>query len=477
MLSRRSFLSLTSLILALAPSSGHALLCRDVHRSEQLLWERIEREIRPPDEKVEYENDLSYLREHKRSSSLGLMQSRFDARFQTRFYFAATASPRRNGEMPLVDPLAKGVYIFLHGSGTMKSSGRNFSGLMNTLGQMGYSAIGFDLPFHMEGPRMHSMNDAKVFMRWMDGIMTEIRTQAGDKPIYLVGHSFGPDVMAEYAMRHPRAVQGMALLSPAGFDRVLSEWYDRHTSKMKFGGDVPENSMAGQWAATVSNQFQWNKTEGRMDPTRANPDLRVRVLSGDREEYVPAPLGPNGLPSGPNTYDIGRAIRKHLSGAEVTIHPGTGHYLFDVKDSQGRNVVLREALALDGVDAKNLNDIVKATNQARQKSFLDQIAFNHATDRIFQTWVNQVYTESAFRKAVDRGDERFLRMVETRYAEAKFERESRIRQRILATADQDPAFYQKYKKIIDEMRSGKKKDDTSLFSVFAEYLEAKGMTE
>lgn len=461
-----------SLLLGSLVSAAPGPQCRDLFISENVVWNRISREIRPQDERVHYNDDLSYLREYKRANATGSMQSKYDRRYQTRFYFSGTAVPDRNGSIQMVDPQAKAVYVFFHGSGTMKSSGRNFAGMMNTLGQMGYSAISFDHPFHMEGPRAEAFYNSDYYMKWLNQIVSEIRAQAGDKPIYMVGHSFGPDVIAEYLTRHPQAVQGAVLISPAGFDSVLSRWYDRHTSKMKFGGDVAENTLAGQWAGVVSQQFRWNKTNGAQDPTIANPSLRLRVLSGDREEYVPSPLGGNGLPSGPNTYDLGKAIRKHLRNAQVTIEPGIGHYIFDHRDAQGRNAVMREVLALDGADAGRISETVKEIANARQKPPVEQIAFNYATDRIFQAWVNTTVSRGEFLKSVERRDERFLKMVELNYTEARAAREAQIVNRILETADRDPEFYARYKKVIDGMRTPAKRGDTSLFNAFADYLES-----
>jgi pimeloyl-ACP methyl ester carboxylesterase len=474
----RYFMILAVTGLVALPS--HAEPCREAFETEttqsefereRALWTLIRQERVPPEPKIDYKNDLSYLREFKRMSSDGFVQSRFIEKFDTRFYYAATGNPNSNGLIPMVDPSAKAVYVFIHGSGTMKSSGRNFKGLMNTLAQLGYGAVSFDLPFHMEGTYRPDMADPQVFIKYLDSIIGEVKSLAPGKAIYLAGHSFGPDAIAEYIYHHPRSVQGAALLSPAGFDPILSDWYDRYTSKMSFGGDVAENVLAGTWAGEVTSRFQWARTNGANDPTVKNPSLQVRVLSGDREEYVPAPLGRNGLPSGPNTYDISAAIKKHLSNAVVTVEKGVGHYLFDFKDDKGRNAVMRELLALDGVDAINVSQIMKDRSKIT-RHWVDQMAYNYSMDGLFRTWVNDTFTSRKFLKAIEQRDERFLKRLEGQYGDAKAAREQLIIERTLKIADQDPAFYDRYKKVIDGIRSGEKKGDTSLFNALVDYLEA-----
>lgn len=472
-------IKISPIALALIPTLWTSLdaqaagRCADVfaNRGEQ-VWKAIQKEIRPEEPTLDYKSNLSYLRELKRNESNGLMRSEYSERFETRFYYAATATPGRDGKVQWVDPKSKAVYVFVHGSGTMKSSGRNFFGLMNTLGQSGYSSMSFDLPFHMEGPRRPSFENSKEFMKWFDGIMAEVRKQAGDKPIYLAGHSFGPDVIAEYLYQNPNAVQGALLASPAGFNPVLSKWYEQYTSKMKFGGDTAENTAAGLWAGAVTKGFLWNKTNGQNDPTIANPDLKVRVLSGNREEYVPAPLGPKGLPAGKNTYDLGEAIREHLRDVTVTIEDGVGHYLFEHKDSKGRNAFLRELLALDGVDSLRLNELIRDYADKTQKSTLEQVQHSFATDRIFATWVRSTYGERAFRTAAERGDENFFTALSKSYALEKETRYQQILEEVLKFADTNPEFAEKYTKTLTQIRNSKSKGiNSTLFLSYLDYLE------
>ncbi len=314
---------------------------------------------------VNWANDRSYIEGMQRAEQFGQVATYFSEQWDTQVYFTRTAIPNSAGEVSLIDPDSKAVFIFVHGSGTKKSSGRNYIHNMNTLANLGFSALAFDMPFHADGPVDPKLNYSNHFMEWVRQIVLEAK-KAG-KPVYLAGHSFGPEVALEFVAQFPKLVDGVVALSPAGFTKELDDWYENYTTKMNFGGEVPENEKGGEWAAKMSEQFIWNKSK-TADPTLVNPRLRIRILSGDREEYVPAPVGgPNNTPIGPNTYDIRPPLKQMLRNAVVTIEPGIGHYLFDFVDSEGNNVVTRELLLVAGEDpaqAKNLIDKRRKENMS-----------------------------------------------------------------------------------------------------------------
>jgi pimeloyl-ACP methyl ester carboxylesterase len=316
------------------------------------------------EQKVEFKDDLSFLSTMQRQEQLGVVGTFFSKEWDTQVFYTQTAIPK-NGKTPLVDPDSRAVYVFFHGSGTQKSSGRNFIANMNTLSRLGYSAIAIDMPFHAEGPRGEKYKQSSEFMEWVKKIVTEAKKSG--KPVYLAGHSFGPDVILEFISRYPKLADGVVGLSPASFTKELDRWYENFTTKMKFGGDVPENAPGGEWAYLMSKQFAWSKHK-LADPTKVNPDMRVRILSGDREEYVPAPLDKETYAVvGRNTYDVSVPLKKLFSNATITIEPGIGHYLFDHVDASGMNVVLRELLAVDG--------------QVATKDFLKNRAYEVANER------------------------------------------------------------------------------------------------
>lgn len=441
-----------NVLIALMPflSWGQGLVCAD-------LFEDI-RGVATP--KIEWNSDKSYIEALQRQEVYGQVETYFSKKWDTQVYYTKTALPNHKGEVPLVDPNSKAVFIFFHGSGTMKSSGRNYIGNMNNLANMGFSAISVDMPFHGEGPRDHKYDNAFEFMEWSRAIVLEAKKSG--KPVYLVGHSFGPDVILEFAARYPKTIDGVVALSPAAFTKELSKWYDNYTTKMKFGGDVPENEAGGLWAAKISKQFHWSRNK-LADPTVVNPNLNIRILSGNREEYVPAPLSPEtGLPIGENTYDVSVPLRAALRNATITIEPGIGHYLFEHNDSNGHNVVMRELLAVAGENIANqkaITDALKKENQIASVSI--HMAKKYSQDLLFRSWADMTYGPGKVLQIALQGQDSFVAKVMNEYSNSQKEREAEIYAKILNSRETHPEFYEKYKALIEKMNP--KKVDLTLF--------------
>lgn len=433
-------------------SPGEILSC------SKILSPTVQRGYSIP--KTDWNSDRSYIESTQIAESMGVVQTYFDKKFDTQIYFTGTGIPDIRGKAPLIDPEAKAVYIFFHGSGTSKSSGKNFIGNMNTLARMGYSAISFDMPFHAEGPRALEMANSNHFMEWIRSIVLEAKKSG--KPVYLAGHSYGPDVIFEFITRYPKTADGAAALSPAAFNDVLKKWYDDHTSKMNFGGEVAENEEGGRFADISSSQFLWAQKK-LADPTIVNPNLRVRILSGDREEYVPAPVGgPNGTPIGKNTYDISIPLRSIMKNAAITIEPGIGHYLFDHTDANGFNVVTRELLQVDNETPENIKkieDIVRESKKADTPNV--QLALKYAQDSIFRSWADLAFGEGNIPRMAKNQSDANSRKILADFINAQKDREKIIYLKILDTKNTHPDFYQKYKHIFDKVDP--KKTDTSLF--------------
>jgi pimeloyl-ACP methyl ester carboxylesterase len=419
--------------------------------------------------KLDWHNDKDYLTSFQTSEALGQVKSFFSNRWQTQIYHTATGVPNHLGEAPLVDPEAKAVYIFLHGSGTMKSSGRNFVTNMNSLANLGYAAISLDMPFHAEGPRAKEFNQSNYFMEWLKSIVEEARKSG--KPVYLAGHSFGPDVILEFATRYPKLIDGAVALSPAGFNKTLDKWYDNFTSKMKFGGDVPENDAGGIWAALMSKQFLWAKRK-LADPTQVNPKLRIRILSGKLEEYVPAPISDSDfLPIGENTYDISVPLSEIFKYATITIESGVGHYLFDHRDEKGNNVVLRELLAVDGKTPEDQKSLFLQTREVfNNHAHAEKIAIKYAQEPLFRAWTDLRFGTGKIVAYNFRKKEAYAKSILDDYIIAEKIREEEIYRHALALKETNPIFYEKNKDYLD--KANPKKVDNTIFYPYLYFLQA-----
>jgi pimeloyl-ACP methyl ester carboxylesterase len=445
-----------SLSLATQPVCHQVLL--DKPHSSLVLNE-------PEETKPDWNSDKFFLEALRKRESLGVVQSFYSEKFQTQFYHTATGIPDAKGKSPLVDPESQGVVLFIHGSGTMKSSGRNFVVNMNTVAKLGYSAVSIDLPFHMKGPRSEEFHQSRYFMEWMRNIVREL--EKSGKPIIMVGHSFGPDVILEFDARFPNVLAGYSALGIAGFNKITDKWYDEFTSKMKFGGDVPENDAGGIWAGQMSKQFLW-KTGKLADPTVSHPK-RARILSGNREEYVPAPVGgPNNTPIGENTYDVSIPLRAMLKGAVITIEPGVGHYLFEHVDANGHHVITREIMLALGENPADYKKLVDETKQREANHVAsEKLQLKYAQDAQFRAWGTSRFGEGQLLRLARRHNEVLSKRITDEYILALKAREENIYQKILKTKETAPEFYNRYQQQIDA--SNPKKVDTLLFMP---YLQA-----
>jgi acetyl esterase/lipase len=452
-----------NILVAGAPLMAHAQVkCADILEQKRGFAEPV----------VDWRDDKSYLEASQHSEAFGQVATFFSNKWDTQVFYTNTGTPDAKGTVPLVDPEAKAVVIFFHGSGTKKSSGKNFVHNMNTLANLGYASVSVDMPHHANGPTDPKFDNAFYFMEWVRQIVLEVKKSG--KPVYIAGHSFGPDVILEFATRYPKTIDGVLALSPAGFTKVLSKWYDKYTSKMVFGGDVAENEAGGTWAANVSSQFLWTKSKLK-DPTIVNPNLKIRILSGNREEYVPAPLGgPGNTPTGENYYNVKPVLQRLFKNATVTIEPGIGHYLFDFVDVNGQNTVLRELMTLLGEDPSKLKGLYESVVKQRQTIHTSgQLARRYSQDSIFKAWADLNYGKGTALKAAAQNQDGLAQKMMGEYFLAIKKRDAEIQQKIVATKETNPEFYSKYKTQIDKLSLGK--GDNSLFLPYAAEVLSKNV--
>ncbi|NDG28288.1 MAG: alpha/beta fold hydrolase, partial [Proteobacteria bacterium] len=227
--------------------------------------------------------------------SEGLLVKRWDPDLKTTFYHSAS-EPGPDGTIPLVDPNAKAVALFFHGSGTAKSSGRNFIHNMNYLAQQGISGVAIDLPFHASNRGEERLKNKDEFMKWLKQVVGAVKKSG--KPIYLVGHSFGPEVALQYASQFPKDLKGggLFLISGAWGKSPSHEWmYEKVTTPgMEFlGGNekVEDNPAGGDWAGKMAEQSDWHMRG-------ISPDVRVKLVVGAKDEWWPPPVEGQPLPRG-----------------------------------------------------------------------------------------------------------------------------------------------------------------------------------
>lgn len=338
---------------------------------------------------------FEFLSEKRAQNNSGKMTSYFDRELQTRIYYSVTGKPDHNGITPIVDPNSKGLVIYFHGSGTENGSGANFNYKGNKLSTLGYSSVSMDYPFHRDGPINSKYGSAKFYSGYLLSLINKFRL--ANKPVILVGHSFGVNVIAEFITRYPFAADSVVLLSPAGFNDELAKWSKEKTSLMlKTFPHFTYNELGARWAGFINRQFTWNKLKKRefKDPTLVNPNLKVRIVSGEWEEFIPGPLDENGLPKKvPRTYDVLAAMKAFFSRATTIMEPNVGHLVHSHNDVNGHDLVLREILAANGESIANYKDIVDSVSKERKKILteIDQGIHKQQLEPFFREWLAGTY--------------------------------------------------------------------------------------
>ena len=432
-----------------------------------------------PERNPDYLNDFDYLDDTRyASSTLGIVDTKFVKELDTQIYYTATGKPRPDGTIPVVDPEAKALVVYLHGSGTKKASGVGFAGKMNSLAKMGYSSLSFDMPFHALGSRNPLLGGTEAYAEYMDKIIQMYKVP-GQKVI-LVGHSFGPDVIAEYVTRYPHGVDSAVLISPGSFDKVTKKWYEDKTSLMDFG-DTEMNEAGGRWAGMVTNQKIWDKpgAPGRVDPTVANKDLDMYVISGDKEEYVPGELDHRGHPTDkPRDYDVAGVFKKYFSRVDVTIEPGVGHYIFNHKDANGHDVVLRSVLRANGENLNQEKELKKAfaARMAERPSY-DLLALRYEKEPFFRAYVKRLAAkEGKDPKDLVRGlregeDKKTAQTILADFLTVERQRVEALNANIRSTESWAPEFYKENRGSINGL-GDKGTDQTTVQAKYLAYLES-----
>jgi len=412
-----------------------------------------------------WSDDLSLVKASLEAQAWSSVRTFFSAEWDTQVYYTATGAPSADDfDIPLVDPDSKGVVLFIHGSGTVKSSGSNFIGNMSSLANLGYTGISIDLPFHSSGSLRERQMQIDYFMKYIGRIIKDLSSFG--KPIYLAGHSFGPDVIFELVSRDPFAVKGALAMSPAGFNNVLSSWYKNYTARMKFGGDVMTNTAGSRWAGAIGDQLTWNRGI-HPDPTVLNPHLNLVILYGDREEYFPAPVGgPNRTPVGPNTFNAEPVLRRFFKNAKIVVAKGIGHYLFDHKDENGQVIVTREMLTLLGENPREIKTLSDRTGAAREaRGPATKVAHLYHFDYLFKSWFSSKYEERVIREVLRDNDTRRAQVLLNEYLMASEARFKEVMQVVANTKQSDPDFYAANAQRIEEALK-KNRIDSSLIALY-----------
>jgi pimeloyl-ACP methyl ester carboxylesterase len=431
------------------------------------IWRNV------PERSPIFEDDHSFLEElNLVRNRLGLLDSKYVPEFDTRVYYSATGKPEADGSVPMVDPAAPALFVYFHGSGTKAANGGTGALKMNKLAEMGFANLSIDLPFHGDGTRDPSKAIPEVFAKYVKSMIDKYR-RPGQK-VVLWGHSFGPDVVFELLTRYPDIADAVVGFSPGSFDKETMRFYTQNTARMaESWANVEKNEEGAHWATTLGQNLAWKdlslrKLYGLSDPTLKS-DAKVIVLSGDREEFIPGPLLPNGRPAdAPRTYDIRPTFKKYFAKADVVIEPGAGHLIFNHLDANGHDVMLRELLRSIGYDIKDETALRKQTAERRNND-LDKVAISYSREPFFKRWFDSTFGEASLSKAIETKDQSIGTKILSAWKSFESKRIEDVFGHIRDTKNWAPQFYNANKELIDPIGT-KGYDGTKILIAYRKFL-------
>lgn len=139
---------------------------------------------------------------------LEVMATTDGTRFEMRYFYGQDGTRLfRQAWIPESQP--KGALIVVHG---LKDHGGRYADLAQQLAKQGFAVFAADLRGHGRSagaPQMaENFNDYMVDLALM---VRQVRTQAPNTPIFLLGHDMGGIIATRFVEMIPRAVQGLAL--------------------------------------------------------------------------------------------------------------------------------------------------------------------------------------------------------------------------------------------------------------------------
>lgn len=134
-------------------------------------------------------------------AELTRQEGTFPASDNTKLYWTTLSPPSPKAHIALVHGYAEHIGRYAH--------------VMEHLANAGYAVHGFDVRGHgkSEGQRGH----VKSFDQYLDDLelgIQRVKIAAGDKPVFLMGHSHGSLIATRYALRQPPGIKGVVLSGP-----------------------------------------------------------------------------------------------------------------------------------------------------------------------------------------------------------------------------------------------------------------------
>lgn len=389
--------------------------------------------------------DYAFLKSEKERSTRGNFHSLRDPRLNTMVHFSLATPPRGLQVAPLLDEQTRGLVIYLPGAGTQGVGGEAFGYQANVLAQLGIAAVSLNYPFHKDGPRDQGFYSSAAFIQWLQNFIYLVRSGYPQVPVVLAGHSMGANLVLELATWDPYLSNRVLALSPASIDANTEYWNANFTPRAVLRDrEFRLNREGAQWVYQLSSQMQFKTTiyTGRNfpDPTQMNPALKLRVVWGENDIFIPGPYAADGTPTeGPRTYDLTAVLRQYFSRVDTWQVPGADHRLMSFKDANGQSLAIREIMEALGLDPDREKELRREYG-ASEREKVAQAGRRYYSDPYFRQWIAEGRTDELNRVLKDQdanGAQQLLRDYE---AVLRARREG-ILERIKETETTAPEFF------------------------------------
>jgi alpha-beta hydrolase superfamily lysophospholipase len=253
--------------------------------------------------------------------------------------------PQKNGKA--VAPLKPAVVALVHGMA--EHSGR-YTHPVRYFTRRGYTVYAMDLRGHGEsGGRRSYAESLDHLMEDIRRFLERIRRQEKGKKIFLVGHSFGGQLVLNYGVRHPEGLAGIIVSSPnvslrvriSLLKRLAAPILSRLVPKLALGNEL-DPQMVSKDPEVVEAYRNDRKIQKRITTRLADIVLENHLYIMDlaRKFKVPSLLmhaGDDVICSPEGTREFFERIP--IRDKKFKVYEGFYHELFN---EIGRNQVFRD---------------------------------------------------------------------------------------------------------------------------------------
>jgi len=253
--------------------------------------------------------------------------------------------PHKNGKA--VAPLKPAVIALVHG--LAEHSGR-YGFPAGYFTRRGYTVYAMDLRGHGEsGGRRSYAESLDHLMEDIRRFLDRVRRQERGKKVFLVGHSFGGQLVLNYGVRHPEGLAGIIVSSPnvslkvrvSLLKRLAAPILSRLIPKLALGNEL-DPSMVSKDPAVVDAYRRDRKIQRKITTRLADIVLEnhLNILDIAKKFRVPSLL----MHAGDDVICSPEGTRRFfenipIKDKKLKVYEGFYHELFN---EVGRNQVFRD---------------------------------------------------------------------------------------------------------------------------------------